>query len=247
MNDTNTDREKLAKRIETHDRYSKHDINKWIFGILKIKDTESVLDVGCGTGKQLIPIAGKTSGLVVGVDVSLESLDYVKKETMNKPNVKLILSSIENMHEKLRQFPKFDVIISCFAIYYSKKPDETIMQLKDLLRDNGRLFICGPGINNNKALLDLHSKIGKLSEMHKGFFENFAAPLLKDNFKNVKAFKFENPVAFPDIDSLAEYWLSYSIGDKNKLEQFRSAAEDQFRNGKKFTTIKEVIGILAFK
>ena len=248
MRDKNTDKAMLAKRIETHEKYSKHDINKWIFGILKIKGNESVLDIGCGTGKQLIPMAEKTNGLVVGVDVSQQSLDFIKSsDTGKNPNIKLILSSMEEMHDKLREFPKFDVIVSCFAIYYSKKPEETIMQLKELLKENGRIFICGPGINNNRALLELHSKIGKLPDMHKGFFENFAVPFLKDNFKSIKIFKFQNPIAFPGIDSLAEYWLSYSIGDKNKLEQFRNAAESEFKNRKKFTTIKEVIGILAFK
>lgn len=248
MHNQNTDKEKLAKRIETHERYSKYDINEWIFGILKIKDTESVLDIGCGTGKQLIPIVEKTKGLVVGVDVSKESLAHIKSSVGNKnPNIMLILSSMEDMYGKLKQFPKFDVIISCFAIYYSKKPDETIMQLKDILKDNGRFFICGPDINNNKALLELHSRIGKLPEMHKGFFENFAIPFLKDNFKNVKVFKFRNPVKFPDVESLTEYWLSYSIGDKNKIEEFRNVAKEEFKYGKKFTTVKEVIGILAFK
>lgn len=247
MNSTNTDKDKLAKRIETHEKYSKYEINGWIFGILKIKDTESILDIGCGTGKQLIPIAKKTKGLVVGVDLSEESLNYIKNIIGNNPNVKLVSSSMEDMYDKLKQFPKFDVITSCFSIYYSKKPDKTIMQLKGLLRDNGRIFICGPSINNNKALLELHSKIAKLPEMHKGFFENFAIPFLKDNFRNVEVFKFENPITFPDINSLVEYWLSYSIGNKNKLEQFRRFAENEFKDGKKFTTVKEVIGVLAFK
>lgn len=241
----NTDKEKLTKRIEAHEKYSKYDINEWLFGILKIKGNESVLDVGCGTGKQLIPISEKTKGLVVGVDVSKESLEHIKNAIGNKSNVKLINSSMEEMFEQLTQFPKFDIIISCFAIYYSKKPEETILQLKELLKDNGSLFICGPGINNNKALLELHSKIAELPKMHKGFFENFAISFLKNNFKNVKVFKFENPITFPDVESLTEYWLSYSIGDKNKAEEFRKAAEEEFK-GKKFTTVKEVIGVLAF-
>ncbi|MEK6984705.1 MAG: class I SAM-dependent methyltransferase [Nanoarchaeota archaeon] len=246
MNNTNTNREKLAKRIETHEKYSKYDINKWIFGILKIKGKESVLDVGCGTGKQLIPIAEKTKNLVVGVDVNKESLEYIKNAIGQKPNVKLVISSMEEMYEKLRQYPKFDVIISCFAIYYAKKPEETLLQLKELLKDNGRLFICGPGINNNKGLLDLHAKIGKLPKMHKGFFENFAIPFLRHNFKNVEASIFKNPISFPNFNSLLEYWLSYSIGDKNKVEKFTMAAQAEFRDGKRFTTTKEVIGILAF-
>ena len=98
MHNQNTDKEKLAKRIETHERYSKYDINEWIFGILKIKDTESVLDIGCGTGKQLIPIVEKTKGLVVGVDVSKESLAHIKSSVGNKnPNIMLILSSMEDV------------------------------------------------------------------------------------------------------------------------------------------------------
>ena len=249
-NNVNSDKEKLVKRIKTHEKYSKYDINKWIFDIVKLKENESVLDVGCGTGKQLIPMTEKTQGMIVGVDISKQSLDCIK-DTLNtkntNANVKLILSSMEELYEKIKQLPKFDIIISCFAVYYSKKPEETLLQLKDLLKDNGRLFICGPSINNNKALLDLHSKISKLPKMHKGFFENFAIRFLKENFKKVETFKFQNPVSFPDVDSLGEYWLSYSIGDKRKIEQFKKAAENEFRNGKKFTTVKEVIGVLAFK
>ncbi len=248
QNNINTDKEKLIKRIKTHEKYSKYDINKWIFDIIKLKENDSVLDVGCGTGKQLIPIAEKTKGLVVGVDISKESLDHIKKATDGKDlNIKLILSSMEELYEKVRQLPKFDVIISCFAVYYSKKPEETLLQLKDLLKDNGRLFICGPSIDNNKALLDLHSRISELPQMRKGFFENFAIQFLKENFEKIETFAFQNPITFPDINSLAEYWLSYSIGDESKLEQFKKVAEKEFENGKTFTTVKEVIGILAFK
>jgi len=247
-NNINTDKEKLQKRILTHEKYARYDINKWILDILKIKGSESVLDVGCGTGKQLVPIAEKTKGIIVGVDVKRESLNYIKGALKGKNhNVRLVLSSMGEMHGKLKKFPKFDIIISCFAIYYSKKPEETIRQLKSLLKNGGKLFICGPGIDNNKALLDLHSKIGKLPRMHKGFFENFAIPFLKENFGNVQIFKFKNPVTFPNLDSLVEYWLSYSIGDENKANQFRMIAKNAFKYRKKFTTVKEVIGILAFK
>jgi len=245
MNDTNTDKEKLEKRIKAHDKYSKYDINEWIFNIIKIKENESLLDIGCGTGKQLIPLSKKTKELVVGVDINEESLKHIENNSKSS-NIKLVQSSLKDMHAKLNKFPKFDIIISCFAIYYSENPQQTILQLKSLLKENGRFFICGPSIDNNKALLSLHSKIGKLPKMHKGFFENLAIPFLKENFKNVKISKFENPIAFPDINSLAEYWLSYSIGDKNKVEQFKKAAEEEFKGGNKFITKKEVIGVLAF-
>ena len=107
-NNIATDKEKLQKRIKTHEKYSKYDINEWILDILKISGSESILDVGCGTGKQLIPIAEKTKGIVVGVDVKKESLDYIKGAFKGKNhNVKLILSSMEEMYEKLKN--KFEL------------------------------------------------------------------------------------------------------------------------------------------
>ncbi|MEK6968496.1 MAG: class I SAM-dependent methyltransferase [Nanoarchaeota archaeon] len=245
MEEANTSKQMLAKRIEVHDKYSKHDIDDWIFGIIKLKNKESVLDVGCGTGKQLIPISDKTKGLVIGIDISSESLDLIREKTKGKDNVKLILSSIEEIHDKLSGH-HFDLIISCFAIYYSKNPEETLLQLKALLEEHGRLFLCGPSLENNKELLELHSQIAELPKMHKGFFENFAINFLKKNFKKVEVFRFTNPIDFPDVNSLVDYWLSYKIGDKSKVEVFRKAAISKFKNGK-FRTVKEVIGVLAFK
>jgi len=244
MNNADVDKEKLAKRIAIHEKHSEYEINDWIFEIVKIKDKDSVLDVGCGTGKQLIPISENTNGLVVGVDLSKESLDTIS-EKIDKPNVKLKHSSMENMYRKLKVFPKFDIIISCFAIYYSVNPEKTLLELKALLKDDGRLFLCGPSINNNKELLDLHSKITPLPKMHKGFFENMAIKFLENNFKEVKTFHFQNPITFPDVDTLTDYWLSYKIGDKNMVEKFKTEAMNVFRKGT-FTSKKEVIGVLAF-
>jgi ubiquinone/menaquinone biosynthesis C-methylase UbiE len=242
--DANVDSGKLDNRIEAHEKYSKYEINDWIFNVIKVKEDESILDVGCGTGKQIIPIVEKTKGLIVGVDISQESLDHIK-ETIKDSNVKLILSSMEEMHDKVKEF-KFDIIISCFAVYYSKDREKTLLELKSLLKDNGRLFLCGPSIDNNKALLDLHSKVKELPKMHKGYFENFAINFLQDTFSKVETFHFKNPVTFPDVNALVKYWLSYKIGDESKVEEFKDAAKDQFVDGK-FTTTKEVIGVLAYK
>lgn len=246
---TSTDKEKLQNRIKTHEKYSKYDIDEWILGILKIKGNESVLDVGCGTGKQLIPILKMTNGLVVGVDASRESLDHIRKNTEHMDNVRLVLSTMEEMHEKISSFGKFDVIISCFAIYYSKNTEKTLLELKGLLKGKGRLFLCGPAIGNNEALLKLHSKIKEMPHMHQGFFENFAKGFLQKNFSRVEEFTFQNPIEFPDVDALTEYWLSYSIGDKSKENEFRKAAAEQFSKGSKgkFVTVKQVIGLLAYK
>lgn len=246
MTSVNTDSEKLAKRIEAHNKYSQKDINEWIFDIIKLKENEDILDIGCGTGKQLIPMTEKTCGLIVGVDISEDSINSIKADLGNNhENVKLITGSMESLEENIKD-QKFDLIISCFAIYYVEDREGILLTLKSMLKENGRLFLCGPSLNNNQALLNIHSKIAPLPKMKKGYFEKFAIPFLKENFSKIEEFTFQNSIEFPDVDSLVEYWLSYAIGDKNKVEEFKAAAETEFKDGK-FTTTKEVIGVLAYK
>jgi ubiquinone/menaquinone biosynthesis C-methylase UbiE len=60
----------LKKRIEINHAYSSTDFNAWLLERLAVKSGEHVLDVGCGTGAQSIPIAG-----LVGPNGSVSSLD----------------------------------------------------------------------------------------------------------------------------------------------------------------------------
>ena len=48
----------LKKRIEINHAYSSTDFDAWLLERLAVESGEHVLDVGCGTGAQSIPIAG---------------------------------------------------------------------------------------------------------------------------------------------------------------------------------------------
>ena len=50
----NTDSKKLETRIETHKQFSTYDINEWILSYVKPQKNEKLLDIGCGTGEQIL-------------------------------------------------------------------------------------------------------------------------------------------------------------------------------------------------
>ena len=72
-----TDVAALTNRIRAHEKYSTKDLNAWIFTHLEAAPGHAILDLGCGTGKQTLPLAqvAGEGGHILAVDISLEALD----------------------------------------------------------------------------------------------------------------------------------------------------------------------------
>ena len=59
------------------------DAGKELIAMAKVKDTDSVLDLGCGTGKLTVELAKRASnGIVVGIDPSREMLEKAREALM---------------------------------------------------------------------------------------------------------------------------------------------------------------------
>ena len=71
-----TDSKALQSRIDLQNEYSSFDLNTWIFDCLDINDEHACLDLGCGTGNQILKITSNPnfSGHITGMDVSEDSL-----------------------------------------------------------------------------------------------------------------------------------------------------------------------------
>ena len=93
---------------------------------LKIKSRELVLDLGCGTGFlfQYIP---ESVGFLVGLDISLKSLQEAKKRIKNIPNVVLLRGDADNI-----PFPDqiFDKIFAVTILQNMPDPTKTIIEMK---------------------------------------------------------------------------------------------------------------------
>lgn len=78
---------------------------------LNLKQTDIVLDIGCGTGRLTLPIAKRVKA-VYGIDISKEMLEIVKRESKKEglKNVKLINADFETFD--ISNIKKVDVSIS---------------------------------------------------------------------------------------------------------------------------------------
>ena len=243
----------LQQRLQTHDRYGTRDLNEWIFSILTPKPGDKILDLGCGTGKQAIPLAKTVgeAGHVVALDVSQQAVDavseYVRELGLDQL-VTVICGSLDDVGSLLGD-RQFDRIVASFSIYYVEDPERLFRTLRDLSAPRGALFFCGPSATNNSEIIAFHNQVKGDAAGTAGtadaFMQGEGQALAREYFTNVELYEFENPIRFDSADALCDYWMSYNLYDPAIETKFREAAEDHFRNNVHFKTTKRVIGVCA--
>jgi len=133
---------------------------------LKHLGFKSLLDAGCGDGRNIIEFA-KAGFESTGVDLSQSALDRCKKNCEGL-NVKLEKQDLEKMDFK---DGSFDVIICDFVTAHMENPQKVMDEFHRLLKKGGYLLIeftstkdphCGEG-----------EKIGENEFMQKGFYLRF--------------------------------------------------------------------------
>jgi ubiquinone/menaquinone biosynthesis C-methylase UbiE len=104
------------------------------------KPGERVLDIGCGTGATLLPLAGAVGpqGRVTGVDIAEPMLDQARRRTTERGlgNVELLLADAQT-HDFAPA--SFDLVVSRFGVMFFADPFAAFRNLHGALRDGGRL------------------------------------------------------------------------------------------------------------
>jgi SAM-dependent methyltransferase len=102
-----------------------------------IRDTDDVLDVGCGTGVFAREVARRTgsSGSVTGIDLS-ESMLGVARDMC--PSVDFRQGSATNLPF---EDAGFDVVVSSFMLMFIPEPGLAIREMHRVLRPGGRLVV----------------------------------------------------------------------------------------------------------
>jgi SAM-dependent methyltransferase len=251
MTDLRTDAAALGSRIRAHDRFAARDINDWILGLLSPGAEERVLDVGCGTGKQALVLARRARA-VVGLDTSTAALAEAGAAAARAglSNLRLLEGRMESLEAALAGEEAFDAALCCFALYYAASPRETLRALRSRLVSGGRLLVCGPARENNRAFVELcEGVVPREDQAHRieaslTFMDVEGPPLFREAFDAVELSTFENPVTFPTSEDLLEYWRSYHLYSPRHEAAFRQAAEGHFARHGRFTTVKVVRGAL---
>lgn len=246
----NTDSKKLEVRIDTHKQLSTYEINDWILSCVQPHKNEKLLDIGCGTGKQIKSFSNHcgTFPKIIAIDASADSLKTVEKICLDKKiqNLKTVRGNMDELPDLLGLRNKFDLIISCFALYYSQNIPKIITTIKQLLENQGRFFVCGPVPGNNAELIEFHSQISK-SQTNSDDFPMISSilPEIKKKFSKIEQYNFSNPLHFPNPNSLIDYWKSYHLYDPSLEDKFIINTKNYFEKHAEFISTKKVLGIIA--
>ena len=163
----------------------------------KLCKTESILDLGCGVGRNSIYLA-KENFEVIGVDISLTALKIA-----NKWSKKEKLKNIAFVQATMTNLPlcdsSLDAVISVSVIHHAVKKDivKTIDEVYRLLRKNG-FFLAnltsmkdprhgtGQKIENSTFLITEVFEEKRFEEIHHFFTRQEVSKMFK-HFSQVKA------------------------------------------------------------
>ncbi|RJR46515.1 MAG: class I SAM-dependent methyltransferase [Deltaproteobacteria bacterium] len=245
----------LQKRLEAHSRFGSRDLNTWIFEHLDLTPGLSILDLGCGTGKQTLPLAQAVGpkGKVLAVDISQAALDDLQRQAREQGLAERIATrclGLDAMEGQLEP-AGLDRVVSSYAVYYVEDPRRLFRALHQALKDGGIFFACGPALDNNADFLSFYYNLVKQSPppLNKTgeFMEKTAPGLLREIFGGVDIFRFENPMRFDSADALLAYWSSHNLYDRQVEAAFRDAAGRHFRGHPEFVITKRAVGLRAKK
>ena len=124
---------------------------------IKLLNGKEVLDLGVGKGYNSVLLSNFGFN-VTGVDISNESLKYIK-ETFDCPNLTLINKDVREFEiEK----SKYDLILSSNVLHFMPKEDflKIIKKIKENLKEDGLIYI------------SVFSKEDPSSKLNKDFKEN---------------------------------------------------------------------------
>jgi ubiquinone/menaquinone biosynthesis C-methylase UbiE len=105
----------------------------------KLSQNELVLDVGCGTGLLLQPVA-KSAKLVVGIDASSKILQEAKKRTEQLPNTAIIRADAD--YTPL-QNETFDHVFAITLLQNIPNPAETLGEIKRVGKPQSTIVVTG--------------------------------------------------------------------------------------------------------
>ena len=112
----------------------------------RMAETRTVLDLGCGCGYGAHHIALRGAGLVVGVDVSAEAIDFARTR-YTAPNIRFAVMDAYDLALQRR----FD-LVTCFeVIEHVERPEKVLEQIATVIGDRGILLISTPNKANYVA------------------------------------------------------------------------------------------------
>lgn len=129
-----------------------------------VKESDTVLDFGCGTGTYSMAIADKVQ-TIHAIDISEKMLAIARQRASSHDNNNIHCEHLEIFDSKLR-LASYDVVLAFNILHLQQDLDQVVERIKELLVPGGLLIsktVCVKGISSMVPLLMRpFSKLGLL-------------------------------------------------------------------------------------
>jgi ubiquinone/menaquinone biosynthesis C-methylase UbiE len=255
----------LLARIDIHKKYGSRDIDQWMLHLLNPTKGSVILDIGCGAGKQCFLFYKALEGEadITGGDVNPELLEKARQENAKFGNRIKIIDLNFNQRFPLND-NWYDLVTSCFAIYYSENIPGTISEMHRVIKPGGRLFTTGPMPENKRLFYDIiheatHQPIPPMPGSSRYSSQIYSA--IQQLFSKVELHIFENPLVFEEVDPFLAYtraslsedrrlWktlIDNAGGFEHVMQEIKKVASRQLSQDGKLVMTKVVGGFIATK
>jgi len=255
----------LLTRIDIHKKYGGRDIDQWMLQLLNPQKGSRILDIGCGSGKQcfLFDKALEGNADIMGGDVNSKLLQQARQENAKIGNRIKFIDLDFNRHFHIDN-NMYDLVTSCFAIYYSEDIPYTISEMHRVIKPGGRLFTTGPMPENKRLFYDIileatHKPIPPMPGSSR--YSSLILGEIQKLFTKVEIHVFENPLTFETVEPFLDYtraslsedrrlWKNLfggAEGFDQVMQAIKTVAENRLSEEGKLVMTKVVGGFLATK
>jgi trans-aconitate methyltransferase len=213
------------------------DAGRELIAMAGVKEDDSILDLGCGTGKLTVELARLAHrGKVVGIDPSAEMFERARQTTGPMSNISLF-----NIPAQAAEFKgEFDLVFSNSAFQWIKEQENVIMQAYRALKQNGRIAVQLPAkdfcwtmtenIHSAVSALGLESKYLKMESPWRFPLKEEMREYLKNaDFRNINVFSKDYVLLFDSINDVLAWGVSAGLRpflaplSERKQERFKYA------------------------
>jgi SAM-dependent methyltransferase len=152
---------KLGARVDLQRRFSVNPtpVADWELGLVDLAGVRQALDVGCGTGAFLLPLARRLvpgGATVIGLDLAEGTLGQARAllESEGLP-VECIIGDVEALPF---DGGSFDLVLANYMLYHVPDLDRAIAQLRRVLRPGGTLLAASNGEGHMRELWQMQEQ-----------------------------------------------------------------------------------------
>lgn len=246
-----TDASAVARRATLNTKGALYDLEEWIIHHVHPSPGQRVLDLGCGTGKQIFAVAGLVlpGGSVQGLDISAEAVAEVQRRAREEgiEHVSASQGALDDCLKSLRG-QTFDLILSAYAIYYAKAMTELLCGLRALLVDEGQVFACGPGLGTNAEMNEIISALAGTALPEAATVNDFISQSeiaeVSAHYRQATVVRLENRIFFRSVDDVMAWWEKHVSYVPALAEQVRENVGGILEEKESFELTKNCLGLL---